>query len=345
MHCDDVGYSKLLVNGEEISSDYMHYAIQDSFLNASGSIVDCSQLVLSGEEECDGAEGKVCFVDDFTKDALYFEVSNKAETSGCIAIIFTAPYQVGYDCGYHSYDDLSIPFVCVSPEDGQRISGNHIGKYATVEVEITGQACVNHMSYGTPCTEKAVCTSENEFCPFDRKVFDSEKVGGWCWPCPLDERGNPDPLYCYFDLESGVYPRTPEYVENCVHSCDAQLQFKNCKFCPKNLNPIEFGIESQSEKCSFCPKQDLKYPDRLVPFFADNVTCWQMQIFYEYIDIHKDSQNCALAQNMNFICGCEGNGYAGASTKAKQVALAWTPRVMAILSIMVRLQNFLTKLT
>lgn len=342
MHCDEIGHSHLTVNGEEIRSDYMHYATQDLLQRASGPIVDCSKLILNGVEECNGVdgkgvEGKVCFIDDFANDALYWKVSTKATANGCIAIIISAAnfFQDGYGCGYHSYTNLSIPYVCVSHEDGHRIRGNHIGEYASVQVGITGQACVNYMPFGNLCTEKVVC-SENEFCPLDRNVVDSEDVVGWCWPCPLDARGDPDPLVCYFDFDGGGAVRTPEFVENCVHSCDAQLEFRNCKFCPNNLNPIDFGVEHQSEKCSFCPNHDLEHPDRLVPFFGKNVTCWQMQSFYENIDIPKDSQNCALAQNMNFICGCEGVGYAGANTKTRQVALAWTPRVMAILSIMVR---------
>ncbi|KAL7460917.1 hypothetical protein ACHAXS_001353 [Conticribra weissflogii] len=189
------------------------------------------------------------------------------------------------------------------------------------------------MPFGNICSEKVAC-SEKKFCAFARKVVDSEFVSGWCVPCPLDESGKPDPLFCYFDFEGGSYVRSTKYVESCVRSCNAQLEFKNCKLCPKNLSQIEFGVEKHSEKCYFCPNKDLKHPDRLVPFFGSNITCWQMQNFYENIDILQVSQNCILAQNMNFICGCEGIGYTGASTEIRQVALAWTPRVMAILSIM-----------
>ena len=60
-----------------------------------------------------------------------------------------------------------------------------------------------------------------------------------------------------------------------------------------------------------------------------------MQSFFERLEVHQDSQNCQFAQSFNYICGCEGTGYAGASTKAKQAALVWLPRVMALLSLMV----------
>ena len=91
----------------------------------------------------------------------------------------------------------------------------------------------------------------------------------------------------------------------------------------------------EADKCCFCPNHDIRYPHWLVPLFGDNISCWQMQGFYENMDIPKDSQNCVLAQSMNFICGCEGTGYAGANTQAKAAALAWVPRVMAILSTLV----------
>ena len=58
-------------------------------------------------------------------------------------------------------------------------------------------------------------------------------------------------------------------------------------------------------------------------------------LFFTKLEVHKDSQNCRLAQSVNFICGCTGTGYAGANTTTKQVVLAWLPRVSGILSMMV----------
>eukprot|EP00956_Cyclotella_meneghiniana_P046042 scaffold396303_cov63-Cyclotella_meneghiniana.AAC.1 len=52
------------------------------------------------------------------------------------------------------------------------------------------------------------------------------------------------------------------------------------------------------------------------------------------MEVDKNSQNCRLAQSVNYICGCEGTGYAGANTETKQKMLVWMPRVSAILSIM-----------
>ncbi len=137
----------------------MHYAIRDLLQTASGYIVDCSRLILNGVEKCEGAEGNVCFVDDFSNDALTWVVSRKAQAKGCIAIIFSAAYifRDGYGCAIHSFADLSIPFVCVSHEDGRRVNGNNIGTKAIIEVGITGQACVNYMPFGNICSEKVAC--------------------------------------------------------------------------------------------------------------------------------------------------------------------------------------------
>lgn len=332
--CYDLGHSEFIVGGKEFESDYIHFAIQDSFQYGSGPIVDCSNLVINGEEKCKGAKGSICYVDDFTSQVLYWQLSNKAEAVGCAAIVFTAPYQdVWLGCGTHGFSDIEIPFICIHPKDGKNIQDNLLGQNSSVEVEVTGQACLNYHEWGDQCSELVTC-GEGEFCPFDKQVVNSEYIIGYCRACPVDDDGNPDPLYCYFDTEGGNI-RNAKLAESCINSCDAQIQSKNCKFCPDHLDPIQFGVENEADKCSFCPNHDIQYPNRLVPLFGDNIACWQMQGFYENMDIPKDSQNCVLAQSMNFICGCEGPGYAGANTHTKQAVLAWLPRSMAILSTLV----------
>lgn len=89
-------------------------------------------------------------------------------------------------------------------------------------------------------------------------------------------------------------------------------------------------------QCSFCPGNDVLYPNRIFGMFGfgSEVECWQMQAFFQRIKYSEDSVNCRLAQSYNYVCGCEGTGYAGADTNAKPAALVWLPRVMAILSIM-----------
>jgi hypothetical protein len=59
-----------------------------------------------------------------------------------------------------------------------------------------------------------------------------------------------------------------------------------------------------------------------------------MESFFQKLPVVQKSRNCELAQAMNFICGCDGTGYAGANTKSKQATLAWLPRIAAILSML-----------
>ncbi|KAL7509092.1 hypothetical protein ACHAXN_007029 [Cyclotella atomus] len=37
---------------------------------------------------------------------------------------------------------------------------------------------------------------------------------------------------------------------------------------------------------------------------------------------------------MNYVCGCEGQGYAGADTSTKKVVLTWLPQTAAVLSML-----------
>jgi len=123
-------------------------------------------------------------------------------------------------------------------------------------------------------------------------------------------------------------------VQSCAATCAGSLTFGDCKFCPTDVTGFDFGVQNESDRCHFCPEQDVKYPDREVPLFGDGTKCWQMQKFFEAVEVHKDSQNCRLAQMMNYVCGCAGPGYGGASTEAKKNVLVWLPRTMAVLSFL-----------
>jgi hypothetical protein len=100
------------------------------------------------------------------------------------------------------------------------------------------------------------------------------------------------------------------------------------------VTAFEFGVENEDDRCIFCPAYDMQYPERIVPLFGENVKCWQLESFFNKLPVPKKSRNCELSLTMNFICGCEGSGYAGAGTTAKQKALVWMPRVSAILSML-----------
>lgn len=72
--------------------------------------------------------------------------------------------------------------------------------------------------------------------------------------------------------------------------------------------------------------------DREIPFIGNNATCFKLNQFFLNYPIAEDDPNCQLALNFNYICECEGSGYAGANTDAKKTALVWAPRASAILS-------------
>jgi hypothetical protein len=174
---------------------------------------------------------------------------------------------------------------------------------------------------------------------------------GSCLPCPGD------PTDCYLDpvvfIEfddydddeyswNYTYPDTVQNVESCAKACDAAaaLASKECKFCPTKLTEFSFGVDNDEDKCQFCLQNNVQFPDRIVQLFGDNVTCSEMDSFFKRLPVPKNSSNCELAQSMNYICRCEGQGYAGADTSTKKVVLAWLPRTAAILSILLSLYVF-----
>jgi hypothetical protein len=222
---------------------------------------------------------------------------------------------------------------------------NNIGSNATVEVDVFGAYCgYTGDGYGG-CSAFSSC-EEGEFCLFwfgavGRDMFNK----GECYSCPKNANGDPNPLGCYFDNQLDFWAGnwtgwdTVQNVQSCASSCgvEALLTNNDCKFCADDLTKFEFGIESEEEKCIFCPQNDLQFPDRTIPLFEADITCDQMESFFQRLPVPNNSSICQLAQSMNYICGCDGTGYAGASTQTKQAVLAWMPRIAAILSMMVSL--------
>jgi hypothetical protein len=237
---------------------------------------------------------------------------------------------------------LLIPFVYIENGEGQKLIQNKIGSNATLQVDVFGVGC-----YATSSRiSRDICRGDwhckdGDFCVYyDRLVGPDMYNEGYCWSCPTDANGDPNPLACYFNED--LFRITLEYdsvqnVESCALSCGAEavLESRSCKFCPSDLTKFQFGIESEKERCIFCPQSDLQFPDRTISLFGENITCYQMETFFQRLPVPKDSSNCQLAQSMNYICGCGGIGYAGAKTNTKQVILAWLPRVAAILSLLV----------
>jgi hypothetical protein len=352
------------VDGVAIPSQPVWNAIQSSHQNATGALHDCSNLSLESASLCSGAKGKMCLVyfenktkndDDTTLNAEPWQVSDNAEESGCIGVIaFDKAYfdQAFYGPPGHDLAELLIPYVYITEEEGLVLLGSKIGKDAKVEVDIFGAYCsVENTGYGDGAFNRDLPCDDDSFCAFYYGGIGPDLFSkGECLPCPED------PTDCYFDAEvlikfydddddyswNSTYPDTVQNVESCAETCNAgaALASKECKFCPTKLTEFSFGVDNKDDRCQFCPQNDVQFPDRRVSLFGDHVTCSQMESFFERLPVPKDSSNCQLAQSTNYICGCEGRGYAGANTSTKKVVLAWLPRTAAILSILVSVRVF-----
>ncbi|KAL7488284.1 hypothetical protein ACHAW6_013868 [Cyclotella cf. meneghiniana] len=340
LFCNGVGVSKVWIDGVPILSQPIDSATQTSRTTVFGPLYDCSNLILDPKTTCAGADGKICLIEFKQQFAIPWQVSNQAEQSGCAGIIAFIDH---YDSPmYHSNSELLIPYVYIPIEEGRKLLKNKIGATAKIKVEIFGAGCwpgwdSNMCSLSWPCDGGNFC--EYNSVPIEHENHLEESVlysEGYCRPCPEN------PVACYFDFRNdgltdaidNLSTKTVQKVQSCAASCGANLINAGCKFCTSQVTGFEFGVGDEEDQCILCPQYDMQYPDRIIPLFGDNVTCWQVESFFKRLPVPKDSTNCQIAQSMNFICGCDGTGYAGANTQMKRAVLAWLPRAAAILSIM-----------
>jgi hypothetical protein len=338
LSCKGAAASKLWIDGEVISSQPLGKAIQSSRQNASGLLYDCSILAGDFNTSCPGADGKVCLVHFDDQNGFPWYVSDTAEKSGCIGVIaFIEGYEGPHSAG-NGDTPLLIPYVYIENEEGMALIQSKIESVATIQVDVFGALCVPNSGWET-CRENLPCEN-GDFCYYESQLVGQDIYSKeHCFPCPTEADGDPDLLACYFDdnLFWGEDNNTVQNVNSCASSCGAEeaLESRSCKFCPSDLTKFQFGIESEEERCIFCPQNDLQFPNRTISLFGDNITCDQMESFFQRLPVPQNSSNCKLAQSMNYICGCGGIGYAGAKTHTKQSVLVWLPRVAAILSLMV----------
>eukprot|EP00804_Cyclotella_cryptica_P009017 CCRYP_003126-RD/>CCRYP_003126-RD protein AED:0.03 eAED:0.03 QI:237/1/1/1/1/0.75/4/1482/616 len=332
LFCSAEGKSLLNVNGNDIPNFPIPVAVQKLYQNVSGPLIDCSNLLLESENVCPGADGHVCIIDysilgESEVRKPEWQLSNAAEKNGCVAIISNDDFIA------HYFDVLEIPFVRVNKEDGKKLLKDEHSSVAQVEMEVFGNICTLNLN---KCNVKLPC-GESEYCYFHDVVVDGVYTEGVCYICPKFENGEPDPAGCFFDrakfADSTFSLSAPESVKSCANACNATLVSDDCKFCPSEVTALDFGVEDKADQCYFCPNNDVQYPDKVIPLFGENITCWMVQTFFNRMEVHKDSPNCRLVQSENYMCGCHGTGYAGANTHTKEVLLVWLPRVAAILSI------------
>ena len=328
------------MDGEFVPSQHVEAAIQSSAQQASGVLHDCSNLILGSENVCWGAEGKICLV-DFTVDAgiaWAWRVSNQAEKSGCVGLIAFMNTNEQIWLPTHADTELLIPFVYVSKDDGQNMFRSKIGKTATIEVSVFGAGCFLHWGWEEEtlvCSDRMPCDIDT-FCEYKTDPLSEDRYSsGFCTSCPRDANGEIDPISCYFNVHDAD---TVQNTESCVDACKAEEEFNGeCKFCTSQLTEFKFGVENEADRCVFCQQDDVQFPDRIVSLIGESVTCSKLDSFFKRLPVSTDTSNCELIRSVNYICGCEGVGYAGANTQAKKNALVWVPRVTAILSMMVRM--------
>ena len=308
---------------------------------ASGQVIaplaDCSDLVLPDVETCPDAQDAICLIHNSRISTSFSEIGRKCEKSGGLAMVLyysdTEYLSDDYPHVFWLTSPLSIPSVMISYNSGVALQGSKIGSVAN----LTTYPIEKSMCAVNPyCSVTVPCINENNYCFFNEELDTDD--GLHCFICPLD------PLECFFPAGEGRSP-DPRQVESCAQNCASSLEFgKSCKTCGEAITgSFEFGVDDPADRCEFCPEDDLKYPDRTVPYFSfgeRKIACWQVESFFTNVDIHKDSVNCKVSQGQNYICGCEGTGYAGANTEAKRNALVWMPRVAAVLSLAVRVITF-----
>jgi hypothetical protein len=126
-------------------------------------------------------------------------------------------------------------------------------------------------------------------------------------------------------------------ILSCMKSCGIGAPDTGSKFAPKKTEgDIHLAHQDDEDICDFCPANDMLYPDRtMASFGGGRYTCRQVDEFIEIMQFTASNPNCEFISSLDYVCGCAGSGYAGANTHSKQAALAWMPRVSAILSIMV----------
>jgi hypothetical protein len=153
----------------------------------------------------------------------------------------------------------------------------------------------------------------------------------------------PDKHVEFFKNELGGITPTCSILESYVESYDVssdqcatfQLGSSICG-CP----PIE-------NHCSFCPEEGFQVPESyrekpvviLNRFLGFTPTC-EVAFDFQY-QLRADDFLCWSATLRSDVCGCNGGvwDYMNADTEAKKIALAWLPRVAALLSLIVRRKN------
>jgi hypothetical protein len=248
----------------------------------------------------------VCIVYFKEQFAFSWQVSNQAEKSGCVGLIF---YRQVYESPFSHYNSPTlIPIIYVLYEEGVKIT-NKLGN-ATIHTEVFGTSCYPPWpgSYASLCDADWPCNA-GDYCNYNSVPIETgssvvfEYESGYCIPCPTDEQGTPRPIGCFFDFRyDGInedadmlLTKTPQRVQECAEKCGAVLTSDGCKFCTSEVTGFEFTQTDEEERCIFCPEYDMIYPDRIVPLFGEGINCRQIEEFFQKLPVTQNSRNCELA--------------------------------------------------
>lgn len=348
--CYPLHNSTISIEGGLLGQNWTQRAIIGSpLLTAEGPLVDCSNLIYEQETTCEGVNQSVCLVEDTNHISYYPGIVLKAQEIGCTAVLFHEPFHPEGHNDYIFWANLNwqttdIPSLVISYNNAEYLKENKIGSTVDFTVDKMGDLCrlSQDCDHSLPC----IGSNTNEYCTFE--WFS----GGRCKSCPvlkeytnnegkengkfepvLDENGDtiPDPSQCFLDLD---FQSNQDAIQSCVNDCPGKISFDSCKFCTGEVGHFDFGVENEEDRFHFCQEQDVLHPEREINLFGKGTKCWQVQSLFQKVEIPKGSRICQLAQMLNYICGCKGPGYGGASTSIKKRILVWLPRVMAILSFL-----------
>jgi hypothetical protein len=242
---------------------------------------------------------------------------------------FTASY-----CGCPDSPPIEGPMCTLCPRGEAVPDPNRTLSVQGIPFETCGKAEQATALYLSQDSD--ICNSFQSISP----LCGCEASGTVKSPCSMCSDGTPVPLpdvdLSYLvggssliggDLTCGVIEAVSKSFEEESQECVDAHSIAGVCGCP----PIE-------NACDFCPGEDVLFPDkevRLALKIVDVVpTCSQIDAFVTQLE--SGSKLCYLARSTNYVCGCNGGikDYLGAKTHAQKVALAWLPRISALLSIL-----------
>lgn len=299
----------------------MRAMLGTKYKDATGPLVDCG---MGGTGECltNATEGFMCLI---SRGARKFsdKVLNCEEDGGVGAIMYNNQPDVGFVAGGVGDAPTAIAITSISMEDGLDLLEKGLGMDVRLNIQETETNC------NRGCSDRLPCPGENSYCQYQFGNLTEGGTHGYCKECLEDEDEDEQRVQCFL---SGLPIKG---AMDCAATCDSTFVSRDCKICGEAVTGDLLLAKPDEPVCNFCPgRLDKAYNDRVIPFMGEDATCFNVDRFFQNAYVAETNPNCKLALGFNYICGCEGPGYAGADTQAKRRALVWVPRTSAILSLL-----------